>query len=60
MKLIKILFSASMMLLLVSSISMAGDFAWVKDFNIKANINPSGFRARLAARFRIGMQKSRP
>ena len=57
MKLIKILFSALMMLLLVSSISVAGDFDWVKDFNIKANIDPSGFRARLATRFRIGNAK---
>ena len=56
-KLIKILFSALMMLLLVSSISVAGDFDWVKDFNIKANIDPSGFRARLATRFRIGNAK---
>ena len=57
MKLIKILFSALMMLLLVSSISVAGDFDWIKDFNIKANIDPSGFRARLATRFRIGNAK---
>jgi len=53
-KLIKKLFSSLMMLLLVSSISVAGDFDWVKDFNIKANIDPSGFKARLATRFRIG------
>ena len=57
MKLIKILFSALVMLLLVSSISVAGDFDWVKDFNIKANIDPSGFRARLSTRFRIGNAK---
>ena len=54
MKLIKKLFSSLMMLLLVSSISLAGDFDWVEDFNIKANTDPSGFRARLATRFRIG------
>ena len=35
-KLIKMLFGALMMLLLVSSITVAGDFDWVKDFNIKA------------------------
>ena len=57
MKLIKILFSALVMLVLVSSISVAGDFDWVKDFNIKANIDPSGFRARLSTRFRIGNAK---
>ena len=57
MKLIKILFSALVMLLLISSISVAGDFDWVKDFNIKANIDPSGFRVRLSTRFRIGNAK---
>lgn len=54
MKLSKILFGASMMFLIVSSISVASDFDWIEDFNIKANIDPSGFRARLATRFRIG------
>ncbi len=54
MKLIKILFGALMMFLFVSSISVADDFDWIEDFNIKANIDPSGFRARLATRFRIG------
>lgn len=32
----------------------AGDFDWIKDFNIKAQLDPEGFKARLAARFRIG------
>ena len=41
MKLIKMLFGALMMLLLVSSITVAGDFDWVKDFNIKAEADPS-------------------
>ena len=54
MKLIKMLFMVLMVLLLVSSITEAGDFDWVKDFNIKAEVDPSGFRARLAARFKIG------
>jgi hypothetical protein len=53
-KLIKTLFGVLMMLLLVSSITVAGDFDWVKDFNIKAEADPSGLRARLAARFKIG------
>jgi hypothetical protein len=32
----------------------AGDFDWMKDFNIKAEADMAGFRARLAARFKIG------
>ncbi len=54
MKLKKILFVVSMVLLLVSSAAVAGDFDWARDFNIRAEADPSGFRARLAARFKIG------
>ena len=32
----------------------AGDFAWMDDFNITAEVDPSGFHARLATRFKIG------
>lgn len=32
----------------------AGDFAWMPDFNIRADADPSGFRAQLAGRFKIG------
>jgi hypothetical protein len=35
-------------------INAAVDFDWLKDFNIKAEADPSGFRARLGARFKIG------
>jgi hypothetical protein len=44
----------SMMLLLVSSIAAAGDFDWIKDLNIRAEADPSGFRASLGTRFKIG------
>jgi hypothetical protein len=54
MKLLKMLIVVSMALLIVSSEAVAGDFDWVKDFNIKAEADPSGFRARLATRFKIG------
>ncbi len=54
MKLLKMLFVVSMALLLVSSAAVAGDFDWVRDFDIKAEADPSGFRARLATRFKIG------
>ena len=43
-----------MMLLFASSIATAGDFDWIKDLNIQAEADPSEFRARLEARFKIG------
>ena len=48
------LFVISIAFLLASSAAVAGDFDWTKDFNIKAEADPSGFKARLAARFKIG------
>ncbi len=54
MKVLKMLFVVSMALLLVSSAAVAGDFDWTRDFNIKAEADPSGFRASLATRFKIG------
>jgi len=56
MKLQKILFIVSVILLLVlsASIAAAGDFDWLKDLNIRAEADPSGFRAQLATRFKIG------
>jgi hypothetical protein len=54
MKLIKMLFVVLMVLFLGSPNTEAGDFDWIQDFNIKADIDPSGFRASLAARFKIG------
>jgi hypothetical protein len=32
----------------------AGDFDWMKDFNLRAEADPSGFRAQLATRFKVG------
>ena len=54
MKILKVLFVICIAFLLVSSVAVAGDFDWVRDFNIKAEADPSGFRARLAARFKVG------
>ncbi len=54
MKVLKMLFVVSIAFLLVSSAAVAGDFDWIRDFNIKAEADSSGFRARLAARFKIG------
>ena len=44
----------SLLFLLVASTALADDFDWIRDFNIQAESDPSGFRARLAARFQIG------
>jgi len=45
----------SVVFLLVSSavVAAADDFEWIRDLNIRAEADPSGFRARLAARFKI-------
>jgi hypothetical protein len=55
----KILFIVSFVLLLFSSAAIvaADDFDWINDFNIWAEADPSGFRARLATRFNIGDAK---
>jgi len=54
MKLLKFLAVLSMILLLVPSAAVAGDFDWLRNLNIQAEADPSGFRARLGARFKIG------
>jgi hypothetical protein len=54
MKPIKLMFLFMMVLLSVPSVGIAGDFGWIKDLNIQAQADPSGFRARLGARFKIG------
>jgi hypothetical protein len=56
MKLQKMAFIVSVVILLVASAAMAGagDFDWIKNFNIRAEADPSGFRARLTTRFKIG------
>ena len=41
-------------LLLVPTFSIAADFDWTKDLNVRAEANPSGFRAQLSTRFKIG------
>lgn len=56
MKFKQTLLMALTVLSLVSSAATAaaGDFDWTRDFNIKAEADPSGFRVKIAARFRIG------
>ena len=43
--------------LAASSAAIAADFDWIKDFNIQAQADPSGFQARIAARFQVGDAK---
>ena len=54
MKVQKIFLAISLLFLLVSLAAAAGDFAWMRDFNTRAEADYLDFRARLAARFKIG------
>jgi len=45
---------ALVMVAFASSAGAAGDFGWMRDFNIRAAADPLDFRARLEARFKIG------
>ena len=54
MKLFKALVVCTLLLLVSAPAVFAGDFDWARDFNIQAQADPSGFRARLATRFHIG------
>lgn len=50
------LLMVSVVFMLVSSAAgvEAADFGWIADFNIRADADPAGFRARLGARFNVG------
>ena len=54
MKAGRIVFTGLIALLFISSAAFAGDFDWIKDLNIRADADPSGFKVKLAARFKIG------
>jgi hypothetical protein len=56
MKINKILFLVLIACSILSSstIASAGDFDWLKDLSIQAQADPSGFKATLATRFKIG------
>jgi hypothetical protein len=49
-----VMVSSVFYIILLASIVSAGDFDWINDFNIQAQLDPSGFKARLSARFKIG------
>ena len=44
MKLFKILLVSTLTLFVISSAAMAGDFDWMRDFNLQAQVDPSGIR----------------
>jgi len=54
MKYFRTMILALAVLIAASTAAMARDFGWIGDFNIQAQADPSGFRAGLATRFRIG------
>jgi len=54
MKLFRILLISSMTLVMISSLAVAKDFDWTREFNVQAQADPSGFRAELATRLKIG------
>lgn len=45
---------AAAVLMFASTAATAADFDWMRDLNVMAQADPSGFRARIAARFKIG------
>ncbi len=55
MRIKKLFFYAVLMALsFAPSTLLAADFDWMSNFNIQAQADPSGFRARIGARFNIG------
>jgi hypothetical protein len=54
MKSLKIVLLSLIALLMFSSIGLAGDYEWMRDFNIKAKADPSGLKVRLETRFQVG------
>ena len=54
MKQPKVIAALLFLQLIFASFASAGDFDWLKDLNVKAEADSSGFRVQLATRFRIG------
>ena len=54
MRLVKYFLIFSIGLLVIASAAEANDFDWTKNLNIQAQADLSGFKARLATRFKIG------
>jgi hypothetical protein len=54
MKLFTIFFISLVVLSGMSSAATANDFGWTEDLNLQAQSDPSGFKVRLATRFKVG------
>jgi len=54
MRIFQAFFGVVTILLFLATTALAGDFDWVRDFNLRAKASPSGFKARLATRFQTG------
>lgn len=54
MKALKLMVLISMMLFVSSSVALAGDYDWMKNLNTQASLDPTGFRAQIATRFKVG------
>jgi hypothetical protein len=52
MKVRRMVFVMAVALLLTPPVVWGADFVWTKDFNIKAEADMTGFKARLTARFK--------
>jgi len=53
MRVLRVGLGAAVILLLATAAG-AADFDWFRDFNVMAQADPSGIRARIGARFKIG------
>lgn len=54
MRLLRMVLVSALMVLCIASVAAAGDFEWLRNMNIQAQADPSGFRAQLSTRFKIG------
>ncbi len=54
MRRVFVVFLCSAVFVFAAGMAFAGDFDWIKDLNIRAQNDPSGFKAQLATRFKIG------
>lgn len=54
MTVIRIILIATLLQLVMVSQVFAGDFDWLKQLSVQAQADPSGFVAKLSARFQIG------
>lgn len=54
MKISRLLCTILLMQMFICPPLFAGDFSWLKELNIRATADSSGFRTTLATRFRIG------